>query len=208
MISGPKKIDHIHLIFPNDPLAARPISMPSKKRVSVGSLGSEICTQKQLVSPPLKTKINSVPTNHRQWWVLWGFALVHGCLRRLHAKTLQHPPLSVIGWNTICLGFECLAKPGENNCFCVQISEPRLPTETRFFDGMLMGRAASGSLGKNIYIFLGLKSLIPPLTLHQAKIKRINLRFQLFVSQAGMYALCVLDWPKTFKPLMTLARQQ
>ena len=132
----------------NISLAARPISMLSKNRVSLGSLGSEICTQKQLVSTSLKTKINSVPTNHRQGRVLWGFALVHGCLWRLHAKTSQHPPLSVIGWNTICLGFDYLAKQTENSCFCVQISEPRLPTETRFFDGMLMGRAASGSLGK------------------------------------------------------------
>ena len=33
--------DHIHLIFPHDTLAARPIRL-SKKRISVGSLCSEI----------------------------------------------------------------------------------------------------------------------------------------------------------------------
>jgi len=45
--SGLNKCDHIHLIFPNDPLAARPIAGRQKKRVSVGSLASEICTQRQ-----------------------------------------------------------------------------------------------------------------------------------------------------------------
>jgi hypothetical protein len=47
---------HIHLIFPNDPLAARPISMPSKNRISVGSLGSEICTQNKWVHHHSKPK--------------------------------------------------------------------------------------------------------------------------------------------------------
>jgi len=52
--------------------------------------------------------------------------------------------MSVIGWNTIYFGFEWLVKP----IVFGQISEPKLPTETCFFDSLLMGRAASGSLGK------------------------------------------------------------
>ena len=38
---------HIHLIFPHDPRAARPLSRPSKKTVSVGSLCSEIAHKKK-----------------------------------------------------------------------------------------------------------------------------------------------------------------
>lgn len=55
-IAGPNIKDHIH---PHDPLAARPISRPSKK-TRLCSLGSEICTQKHLLSTsvhhPLKSK--------------------------------------------------------------------------------------------------------------------------------------------------------
>ena len=58
--------DHVHLIFPHGPLAACPISRPSKNHVSVGSLGSEILHKNKWYYRPLKTKINSVPTNHRQ----------------------------------------------------------------------------------------------------------------------------------------------
>ena len=66
--------DHIYLIFPHDPLAACPISRPSKKRVSVGSVCFEIVHKNKRYCQPLKTKINSIPTNHRQGV---GFALVH-----------------------------------------------------------------------------------------------------------------------------------
>jgi len=41
-ISGPNKNYHIHLIFPNDPLAALSINRLPKKHVSVGSLGFEM----------------------------------------------------------------------------------------------------------------------------------------------------------------------
>ena len=107
---GPNINDHIHLIFPNDPLAGRPISMPSKNRVSVGSLGSEICTQKV--------------------WVLW-FEILRWLVGTV-GDWLEHYLFS-------------------------------------FFDGLLMGRAASESLGKIRWMwsfmfgpFLGLKSLIQP----------------------------------------------
>ena len=65
-ILGRNKNDHIHLIFPHHPLAARPISRPSKKRVSVGSLCSYIVHKNKWYNQRLKTKINGIPTNHRQ----------------------------------------------------------------------------------------------------------------------------------------------
>jgi hypothetical protein len=68
-ISGPNINDHIHLIFPNDLLAARPISRLSKKRFSVGSLGSEICTQRQMGTTTTQN------------------ACFCACARRLHAKS-------------------------------------------------------------------------------------------------------------------------
>ena len=78
----------IHLIFPHNPLVARPISGPSKKRVSVGSLCSEITHKNKWYYQPLQTKTNSIPTNHRQG-VLWGFALRSG-LFLLDARN-RHP---------------------------------------------------------------------------------------------------------------------
>ena len=65
--------DHIHLIFPHDPLAARPISRPSKNGVPVGSLCSEIAHKNKWYYQPLKTKISSIPTNHRQGAGVVGF---------------------------------------------------------------------------------------------------------------------------------------
>ena len=55
--------DRIHLIFPHNPLAARPVSRQSEKRVSVGSLCSEILHENKRYYQPLKTKINSIITN-------------------------------------------------------------------------------------------------------------------------------------------------
>jgi len=73
---------HIHLIFPNDPLAARPISKSSKNCISVCSLGSEMSTQNKWV--------------HHQVMTGAGVALTsHPAVNEL--KTSQHPPLSVIG---------------------------------------------------------------------------------------------------------------
>ena len=65
-ILGQNINDHVHLIFPHDPLAARPISRPSKRRFSVGSLFSEIAHKNEWYNQPLKTKINSIPTFHQQ----------------------------------------------------------------------------------------------------------------------------------------------
>ena len=68
--------DHIHLIFPHVLLAARPIHRPSKKQVSVGSLCSEIAHKNKWYNQPLKTKIISIPTNHRQGVCVVGFCAV------------------------------------------------------------------------------------------------------------------------------------
>ena len=108
---------HIHLILPNDPLASRPISMPSKNRVSVGSLGSEICTQKQLVSPTTQNQnkqcSNQSPTGGGCCEVLCSCtgAREVGAEEEAGSKPHNTLPLSVIGWNTICFGFEWLVKP-------------------------------------------------------------------------------------------------
>ena len=59
--------DHVHLIFPHDPLAA-----------SVGSLCSEIVHKNKWYYQPIKTNINSIPTNQGQGRVLWDFALRSG----------------------------------------------------------------------------------------------------------------------------------
>ena len=62
--------DHIHLIFPYDLLAARPISRLSKNHVY----------------QPLQTKLNSIPTNHRQGVAVVGFCAAFmivftGCMK-------------------------------------------------------------------------------------------------------------------------------
>ena len=93
VISGPIINDHIHLIFPNDPLAARPISRLSKKRVSVGSLGSEICTQKQMGTTTTQNQ-NKQCFNQS----LTGAGVAPTSRPAVHElKPSQHPPLSVIG---------------------------------------------------------------------------------------------------------------
>jgi hypothetical protein len=56
----------IHLIPLQDPLASRPIAGLKKKHVSVVSLFSEIVPKNIWYYQPLKTKINSIPTDHRQ----------------------------------------------------------------------------------------------------------------------------------------------
>ena len=53
--------DHIHLIFPNDLLAARPIIRPSKKRIYVCS---EITHVNKRYYQLHQININSIPTNH------------------------------------------------------------------------------------------------------------------------------------------------
>ena len=58
--------DHIHLIFPHDPLAARPISRASKKPSLCRQPMLRDRTQNKWYCRPLKTKINNNPTNHRQ----------------------------------------------------------------------------------------------------------------------------------------------
>lgn len=70
--------NHFHRIFCHDLLAAHLTSRLSnkKKRVSVGSLGSEIALKTKWYYQPLQIKLNSIPTNHDSGWVLRGFALM------------------------------------------------------------------------------------------------------------------------------------
>jgi hypothetical protein len=65
--------------------------------------------------------------------------------RECSAKSQNTRPLAVISCNTIDIGFEWLVKPF---AFLWTISEHRLSAEMHFFQGLLMGRAASGSWGK------------------------------------------------------------
>ena len=67
VILGRSINDHIHLIFPHDPLAVGLISRPSKIRVSVGSLCSEIVTKNKWYYQPLKTKINGNANQTTDW---------------------------------------------------------------------------------------------------------------------------------------------
>ena len=93
MILGRNINDHIHQIFPHDPLAVRPISGSSKKHVSVGS--SESVHQNKWYYQPLKTKINSILTNHR-----------HGvgvCLRCVHDSFYWMPETQKGGTSWLCL---------------------------------------------------------------------------------------------------------
>ena len=83
--SRPNINDHIHLIFPHDPLAARPVIRPSKKRVSVASLRCEIVHKNTWYYQPLKTKSNSIPTNHRQGVGVVGFC-IHARFYWMHEK--------------------------------------------------------------------------------------------------------------------------
>ena len=67
--------DHIHLIFLHDPLASCPISRPAKKHVSFCRLFSEIVHKNKWYYQPIKTKIISIPTNHRHEVGVVGFLL-------------------------------------------------------------------------------------------------------------------------------------
>ena len=74
------------------------------------------------------------PTPSR--WCYWPLPHEEG-----GAKPHNTRPLSVIGWNTIYFGFEWLVVPFVFVCNLGAQAAYR----DAFFDGLLMGRAASGS---------------------------------------------------------------
>ena len=98
--------DHVHLIFPPDPLAARPVSRSSKKRVSVGNLCSEMTHNNKWYYQPLRTRINSIPTNHRQGACCGVLCCVHDRFYWMH-KTLKG------GTSWLCLFGISLRTPTE-----------------------------------------------------------------------------------------------
>ena len=71
-IPGRRINDHVHLISPHDPLAARPINRPSKQTRLCRQHMLRDRTQKQMVLPTSQNQ-NSIPTNQRQGVGVVGF---------------------------------------------------------------------------------------------------------------------------------------